>query len=175
MKNQTSELLSVAAKLRSNINAYKSQLEQANARLSEVRAQIGTLQREEAEIRHSPATREDFLMALHACIDHYAATGAQNVKHSLHAHLGHPPRHSRHVQQEDLEWQRVMEVAANGEGFVRQSTAEELLIAVSPNTYSRGGFESLFNVVSLCTLFGAQIKDAMTNLLNGIDWPYPNA
>lgn len=154
--------------LRSGVEAYRASLELARTELTSVRARIVELEREESELRAAPISKEDFLAGLCAWIDDRASVGVANIGATLSGVRARAGSSRMTFDADHFEW------SCFRTGQTLRLHGTSLIAAADPRSF-QGGFENLFNEVSLCLLFGEQIKDSMRKTLDMIEWPYVDA
>lgn len=158
------------SKLMKGIQSGRAAVDEAKARLAVVRSRIDELDAEATALQSAPASKDDFLSALDAWIDQCAAAGRTNVANTLHRHLSMGLYKHGYTLLGDHSF-RLDNIRS---GVTMKGQGAELL-AAAPVFATDRSFKGLFNEVSLCMLFGDQIKEAMRRTMESFEWPYPAA
>lgn len=162
-------------KLRGQMVEYRHQIEEAERSLLGIRARIKTLKAEQASIHAAPVSKEDFLQSLVAVVDQLGKRGRDNMRGMLTRHLTGDMSSSggKRFLARDFSLSSIRSIAA-GEAQFSNLAITHFLTAAEHTPYEFD-FADNFSEVTLCALFGGQIKDAITAVFDDMEWPYPDA
>lgn len=154
--------------LRSGVEAYRASVDMARTKLAGVRARIFELEGEEGALRRAPVAKDDFLAGLCAWIDERASDGISHIGDAIAGVRAGVGSVRIPLDKGQFEWDYFRT------GATLKNHGASLIAAANPRGF-QSGFGNLFSEVSLCLLFGEQIKDAMRQALDKIEWPYAEA